>query len=190
MKMVLVVDDAASIRNLLAKCLELNGFCVETAEDGKMALEMILRKPYDLVFLDIRLPIISGTEVLKRMREKGVQVPAVIITAFGNIKNAIDCTRLGAVAYVQKPFTANRIVSLLDELKIVSGPEEKQYMRDVESLLENERFEEVQKILKNYLATNPLEAEVYHMLAETSVKLKRPEEASQYRKLYEAIRKK
>lgn len=189
MKKVLVVDDAVSIRNLLAKCLELNGFLVETAEDGKVALEMIMKRQYDLIFLDIRLPIISGTEVLKRMREKGIQIPAIIITAFGNIKNAIDCTRLGAAAYIQKPFTVNRIVALLDELKITSGPEEKKYMEEVNELIEKEQFEKVQTVLKNYLSTAPLDAEIYRILAETSLKLKRPEEAAQYQKLYEAIRK-
>jgi Response regulator containing CheY-like receiver, AAA-type ATPase, and DNA-binding domains len=186
---VLVVDDAKSIRTLLAKCLELDGFSVEMAEDGKIALDMLLKAKFDLVFLDIKLPVISGTEVLRRMREKGIQIPVVIITAFGNIKNAIDCTRLGAVAYVQKPFTANRINAVLEELDIKSKDVRQSYMGEVKDLLEKEKFEDVQKILKNVLSGNPLDAEVYHMLAETSLKLGQPEDASQYHKLYEAIRK-
>ena len=82
MKCILIVDDAKSIQLLLAKCMELNGFSVKTAGDGKTALEMLIREPFALAFLDIKLPIISGTEVLRRMREKGINVPVIIITAF------------------------------------------------------------------------------------------------------------
>lgn len=190
MKNVLIVDDTKSIRELLAKCLELNGFAPVMAENGKTALELLFRQQFDLVFLDIKLPVVSGTEVLRRMREKGVQIPVVIITAFGNIKNAVDCTRMGAVAYVQKPFTANRISSVLDELHMTDeGAARPPYMEEVRVLMQKDRFEEVKKVLQTLLSDNPLDAEVYHMLAQTCDKLKQEEEAAQYRKLYEAIRK-
>ena len=189
MKNVLIVDDAKSIRTLLATCLELNGFTVKMAEDGKMALDILLKESFDLIFLDIKLPIISGTEVLRRIREKGLQIPVVIITAFGNIKNAIDCTKMGAVAYVQKPFTANRINSVLDELNLNSNNSDQSYIGEIKNLLEKDQFEEVRKILKNVLSVNPLDAEIYHMLAETSMKLNKPDEAAKYQKLYDAIKK-
>ena len=189
MKNILIVDDAKSIRMLLAKCLELNGFSVAMAEDGKTALEMLLQGQFDLAFLDIKLPVVSGTEVLRRIRERGLQIPVVIITAFGNVKNAVECTRLGAVAYIQKPFTVNRINAVLDELKITSDDTTgQQYLREVQGLMKKDKFEDVLRMLKNVLPDNPLDAEVYHMLAETSRKLHRPEDAAKYQKIYEALK--
>lgn len=188
MKRVLIVDDAKSIRSLLATCLDISGFSVDMAESGKAALEKITTEPFDLIFLDIKLPMISGTEVLRRIREKGINVPVVIITAFGNIKNAIDCTKLGAVAYIQKPFTANRIHSVLDELHIKSDESKDQtYLNEVNILFEKEKFEDVEKILKNVLSNNPLDAEVYHLLAEVNKKLKNKDAAEKYLKIYHTL---
>jgi DNA-binding NtrC family response regulator len=115
-KKVLVVDDTKNIRMILTKCLELEGYEVITAVDGKQALEMFTQHVFDLAFLDIKLPEIRGTEVLKRIREIGINTPVIIITAYATVKNAIDCTNMGAVAYVQKPFSADKIKSVLKEL--------------------------------------------------------------------------
>lgn len=188
MRNVLVVDDAKSIRELLAKSLELSGFAVDTASDGRTALEMVIKGQYELAFLDIKLPIVSGTDVLRRMREKGIRIPVVVITAFGNIKNAVDCTRLGAVAYIQKPFTVNRINTVLDELNIHAGGVAARLGDEIGELMKKDRFQEVQNILKNQLASNPLDAEIYHLLSETSEKLGKGDEAEKYRRLYETLR--
>lgn len=117
MKKVLVVDDTKNIRMILTKCLELEGYEVITASDGKQALEMFKECTFDLAFLDIKLPEIRGTEVLKRIREIGIKTPVIIITAYATVKNAVDCTNMGAVAYVQKPFSADKIKSILKELE-------------------------------------------------------------------------
>lgn len=116
MERVLVVDDTKNIRTLLSKCLELEGYSVETASDGKDAIRRILTEPFDLIFLDIKMPQFSGTEVLKQIRECGVDTPVVIITAYATIKNAVECTKLGAVAYLQKPFTAEKVKNTLKEI--------------------------------------------------------------------------
>lgn len=71
MERVLVVDDTKNIRTLLSKCLELEGYQVETAADGKEAIGKIMAETYDLIFLDIKMPQFSGTEVLKKIREMG-----------------------------------------------------------------------------------------------------------------------
>lgn len=116
MKKVLVVDDTKNIRMILTKCLELEGYDVMTASDGKQALEMFTAYSFDLAFLDIKLPEVRGTEVLKRIRELGIKTPVIIITAYATVKNAVDCTNMGAVAYLQKPFSADKIKSVLIEL--------------------------------------------------------------------------
>lgn len=116
MKKVLVVDDTKNIKMLLCKCLEIEGYDVDSASDGKEALELFSRNKYDLAFLDIKLPEVRGTEVLRRIREQGIDTPVIIITAYATVKNAVECTKMGAVAYVQKPFTADKIKSVLGEV--------------------------------------------------------------------------
>ncbi len=113
---VLIIDDTKNIRLLLTKTLELEGFEVAAAATGREGLDLACAQNYDLAFLDIKLPEMSGTEVLRRMRAAGVQTPVIIITAYPTIKNAVECTRLGVVSYLQKPFTAERLQGVLREL--------------------------------------------------------------------------
>lgn len=116
MKKVLIIDDTKNIRLLLTKCLELEGYEVRQASGGKEGLELISAGHFDLIFLDIKLPEMSGTEVLRQLRAAGVQTPVIIITAYPTIRNAVECTRLGVVAYLQKPFTAERLRNTLQDL--------------------------------------------------------------------------
>jgi len=116
MKKVLVTDDTKNIRTLLTTCLEIEGYEVQTASDGKQALDLFKGQHFDLAFLDIKMPLISGTEVLKTIRKQGIFTPVIIITAFATVKNAVECTKLGAVAYLQKPFTADKVRAVLREV--------------------------------------------------------------------------
>lgn len=120
MKKVLIADDTKNIRTLLTTCLELEGYEVVTSSNGFEALEAILKDQFDLIFLDIKMPELSGTEVLKKIRTAGVSTPVIIMTAFATIKNAVDCTKLGALAYLQKPFTPEKVRNVLKELNISS----------------------------------------------------------------------
>lgn len=119
-KKALIVDDTKNIRVLLTTCLELEGFDVLSAANGKDALEIFDRETIDLAFIDIKMPGISGTEVLRTIREKKIGTPVIIMTAFATIKNAVECTRMGAVEYLQKPFTATKIKHLLEELGLIA----------------------------------------------------------------------
>ena len=115
---ILVVDDTKALRIFLTKCLELKGHSISTASNGEEALNLINLYSFDLIFLDIKMPYLSGTEVLKSIRKINIGTPVIIITAYGSIKNAVDCTNLGAVSYLQKPFTAEKIYSVLNELPL------------------------------------------------------------------------
>jgi two-component system OmpR family response regulator len=164
---VLVIDDTKNIRMLLTKCLEFEGYAVSTASDGTAALALISKRRFDLIFLDIRMPEISGTEVLKRIREMGVSTPVIIITAFGTVKNAVECTRLGAVAYLQKPFTENKIKQVLQE--VLHSRPERSSLENIVSLAEGQieggRFGEAERLLRNSLSTFPMEPEIYLLLS-------------------------
>ncbi|TDT52047.1 response regulator [Fonticella tunisiensis] len=166
MKKALVVDDTKNIRMLLTTCLEVNDFTVITASNGREALELLEKEKFDIAFLDIKLPEVSGTEILRRIRAEGVNVPVVIMTAFGTIKNAVECTKLGAVAYLQKPFTADKIKNLLQEfysLENKSNDIAGLVKKGREFILENKE-EEALSCLKKALSIDPACGEIYYYI--------------------------
>lgn len=169
MKHVLVVDDTKNIRILLAKCLELENCAVTAAENGQEALSILEKQLFDLVFLDVRMPEISGTEILRRMREKGVTTPVIMMTAFGTVKNAVECTQLGAVAYLQKPFTENKVHQVLQTVLQevhTDGQNLSEITDEADRELQNGRLKQAERILKNALPRFFMRSEIYQKLSE------------------------
>jgi DNA-binding NtrC family response regulator len=169
-KRILVIDDTKNIRMLLTKCLEHEGYQVETASDGQEALDMFTNNKYDLAFLDIKMARLSGTEVLKAIREMGIETPIVIITAYATVKNAVECTKLGAVTYIQKPFTAEKIRAVMSEL--MSQNEDSALLGQTERILKQSRelisqgaFVDALGILKAIISKEIDNPEVYFLLS-------------------------
>lgn len=190
MKKVLVVDDTKNIRLMLAKCLELEGFDVATANDGRQALDLFAREIFDLVFLDIKLPEVRGTEVLRRMRGMGIETPVIIITAYGTVKNAVDCTHMGAVAYLQKPFTAEKVRNVLQELNPGLAPECKtpdaaDYLKQAEKLIGEGSWGEAVSLLKKAISLDPANAEVFLLLSKAYEGLGNSSAAGKFREAYQ-----
>jgi len=186
---VLVIDDTKNIRQMLTTCLEMEGYTVKTAGEGRTALQMLSKGRFDLVFLDIKLPLFSGTEVLRQMRETGINIPVIIITAYATVKNAVDCTNLGAVAYLQKPFTAEKVRSSLNELLDFSADKisAENIINLARAKIEAGNFKEAERILKGAVSGFTLEPEVYLLLSRVSRGLKNEADALKYEKLYRAL---
>ena len=167
-KKALIIDDTKNIRMMLTKCLELEGYQVETADNGKDGLEQAAKDVYQLIFLDIKLPEISGTEVLRQLRGRHIETPVIIITAYPTVKNAVDCTQLGAITYLQKPFTIDRIHRVLSQLQLddASSPSAQPW-EQAEGLLENGKAEEALVLLKHALSSSPADSRIYRLLART-----------------------
>jgi len=102
---VLVVDDEAVIREGVRRILENSGFMVETCASGRLALEMIQEKSYQLVITDLKMPGMGGMEVLKTIKILQPEVPVIIITGYSTVETAVEAMKNGAVDYVAKPFT-------------------------------------------------------------------------------------
>lgn len=167
MKRVLVVDDTKNIKNLLTTCLTVNGYNVLTANNGLEAIEILKNNPVDLVFLDIKMPEVSGTEVLKRIRAMGIDTPVIIMTAFATVKNAVECTRLGAVMYLQKPFTSDKVKAILKEVEPlleVNNLSIENYVVRAKELMRIGELDEAFDILKRALSINVNSKEVYELL--------------------------
>src|SRR4051794_10793960 len=103
-KNILVADDEESMRWVLSKALKKKGFNVELAHDGDEALRLIKQHSYDLALLDIKMPGISGLELLDRIREERSDLFVVIMTAEASMKNAVEAMKRGAYDYFTKPF--------------------------------------------------------------------------------------
>ena len=108
-KPILVIDDQNNILVTVSRALAKLGRPVETTGYAEDALLRLARTDYAVVLLDIDLWGMSGLEMLQKMREQGVTVPVVMITAHGNPENEAEARRLGAVDFVVKPFSPKEI---------------------------------------------------------------------------------
>lgn len=101
---VLVVDDEANMRRVLEIMLVRRGYRTQAAADGEEAFELAQTQRFDLVISDLRMPRVSGVELLQKLRAAGNDVPLIMITAHGSIESAVESMRLGACDYLLRPF--------------------------------------------------------------------------------------
>ncbi|HBL06505.1 MAG TPA: response regulator [Clostridium sp.] len=168
MKKALVVDDTKNIRKLLKTSLELNEYIVTEALNGLEALEILSREPFHLIFLDIKMPTLSGTEVLKRIREDGIFSTVIIMTAFPTVKNAVDCTKLGAVEYLLKPFTTDKINSLIYRLNNLTEDTKilENIIKGVSKLMYLKKYDDSILLLNKALSIDATNSNIYKLLSE------------------------
>jgi DNA-binding NtrC family response regulator len=110
MRTVLVVDDKEMMRDSVVVTLERAGFTVVSAADGGAALELIARKRPDAVVTDMRMPAMTGIELLEKVRAIDDELPVVLMTAFGTIETAVKAMKLGAFDYLTKPFEGDELI--------------------------------------------------------------------------------
>lgn len=108
---VLVVDDEASIRDLLAKTLALAEYDVDLAPDGRTALDRLRIIPYDLLITDLKMPGVDGLTVIREARRLKADLPVIIITGFSTEASAIEAVNLGVSGYLTKPFRVPRVLA-------------------------------------------------------------------------------
>jgi CheY-like chemotaxis protein len=113
---VLVVDDAEGIRTYLANLLELSGYDVDTAEDGRRALALLEGGAApDVIILDVMMPGLDGIETLRRIRELEGDIPVIVLSVVGKASTIVEAVRLGAVDYLNKPFEEEELESTLEK---------------------------------------------------------------------------
>ncbi len=112
---LLVVDDEETQREMLASILTRAGFAVETAADGREALERLEGEPFDLVLTDQKMPGMDGLELLERAREMHAALPVVLMTAHGSVSSAVAAMKHGAADYLTKPFEKDELIVVLEK---------------------------------------------------------------------------
>ena len=110
---ILVVDDEKNIRMGLGKALEMDGYTVSLAEDGNEAMKIMVRTDIDLVLTDLRMPKVSGEELLKKISSAYPTVPVIILTGHGTVENAVNAMRDGAYDFLTKPLNLDRLSLLV-----------------------------------------------------------------------------
>lgn len=113
MEKILIVDDNEVLRFTLTELLEESGFECKAVAEGISALDEIKNNLYDLVILDLRLPGMNGLEILKKIKELNSQIPVIMLTAFGEIKTAVEAIKIGALDFVTKPFDNDSMIVLI-----------------------------------------------------------------------------
>jgi two-component system, cell cycle sensor histidine kinase and response regulator CckA len=108
---VLVVDDEASIRDLLSKTLALAEYDVDVAPDGRSALERMRLYPYDLLIADLKMPGMDGLTVIREAKRYKADLPVIIITGFSTESSAIEAVNIGVAGYLTKPFRVPQVLA-------------------------------------------------------------------------------
>jgi two-component system copper resistance phosphate regulon response regulator CusR len=113
---VLVVEDDRSVGQYVKRGLEEQRIQADLVADGKEALEQASQAEYDVVVLDLRLPSLSGQEVLRTLRDRGVDTPVLILTAQDAVESKVQALRTGADDYVTKPFAFEELLARVEAL--------------------------------------------------------------------------
>jgi DNA-binding response OmpR family regulator len=155
---ILIIDDEASLRQTMARILQRAGYEVTTAANGKDGLALTAEHAFDLLYLDIRMPDISGLELLKAIHAKLPDLPVVLFTAQPDLNSAVEALRRGAVDYLLKPLKPQAVIDRTQTL--LANQQKERRKRELQRQIEE---------LQNEL--NTLES------SETGTRLSKPEQA-------------
>ncbi len=115
MHRILVVDDDADLRLAVASALSESNYLVDQAKDGEEGMNKVQAGKYNLVLLDVNMPRLNGLEALREIKAHDPSIIVIMLTAFSNIRDAVEATREGAYNYLEKPIKAENLVYLIDK---------------------------------------------------------------------------
>jgi DNA-binding response OmpR family regulator len=169
-KPILVVDDEKNIRLTMSQALEPLEMPVQTAVNGEEALEKLSKDQFGLVFLDLKMPGMDGMEVLRRIQNGWPKIRVIIITAHGTIETAVEAMKLGAVDFIQKPFSPVEIRELATRVMKREALDEASAV-DYRALIEltkrhiaDRSFAAARETARKSIAADPGQPEAYNLL--------------------------
>lgn len=113
---ILIIDDDESMREGCRQTLEEDGFRVRMAENGARGLELTARESFDIILLDLKMPGLSGMEVLGRLKESNVNSCVIVITGFATVDAAVEAMKLGACDFITKPFGPETLTAVVERV--------------------------------------------------------------------------
>jgi len=147
---ILLVEDDSDVARFIEKGLTENSFSVDVAQNGEDGLHLATEENYDLIILDIMLPLLSGERILRRLREIGNSTPAIFLTARDSVSSIVDGLNLGADDYITKPFSFHELLARIRAI-LRRGREAASTILKVEDLTLNQITREVRR------GTTPIE---------------------------------
>ena len=112
---LLIVDDEVQFLNTIAKRLEMRGFQVTKATNGKDAIELARTEKFDLALLDLKMPGMDGGEVLKILKDEHKFIEVIMLTGNGSLESAVELTKAGAFGYLPKPYEFDKLIETLKD---------------------------------------------------------------------------
>jgi two-component system response regulator AtoC len=157
-KRILVVDDEAKMRRLLELALKGLGHDVVQADNGESALAAFDAAPFDLVLTDLRMPQMDGLELLRALRERGEDVPVIVLTAYASVETAVEAMRLGAADYMLRPLEMKDMeLAVTRALTLGSVQRENRFLRS-----------EVDKGWGEFIGSSPKMQELYRLVEQVA----------------------
>jgi len=169
-KAILVVDDEKNIRLTLSQSLEPLGIPVQTAFNGEEALQKLGEGQFGMVFLDLKMPGMQGMDVLRRIKDDWPTARVIIITAHGTIESAVEAMKLGAVDFVQKPFSPGEIRDLAtlvlerEALDEATAVDYRAWIELSKRHITNRNFAAARESVSKAIADDPGQPEAYNLL--------------------------
>ena len=154
---VLIVDDEPSARSGLAKLLEQEGYEVETAADGVLALELVAERAPNLIVTDLKMPNMDGMALVAKVREQNPEIPTIVTTAFSDVSSAVQAMRAGAEDYLTKPIDFDSLL-----LAVERALQRRELAAEAENLRRQLRTRD-HAGLEGLLGTSPAMQRVYGM---------------------------
>ena len=140
---ILIVDDDHAMRLALSESLESCGYDISAAENGSEALNLFRKRKFDLVVTDMKMPGMTGIEVLQGVKKLSPDVPVILITAYGTVNTAVEAMKEGAAEFIMKPFSLDDLEAVVKNVLNTSKTEASQK----QEVLHQPRKESSPKIL-------------------------------------------
>ncbi|MEW5735884.1 MAG: response regulator [Thermodesulfobacteriota bacterium] len=167
---LLIVDDEKNIRLTLSQALEPLGMPVRTAMNGEDALKKMEDGETGILLLDLKMPGMDGMDVLERVRRQWPKIRVIIVTAHGTIDSAVDAMKLGAVDFIQKPFSPVEIRDLVrqvmerDALDEGGADDYRLLIQLAKRHISDRRFDEARQQITRAVSRDPGQPEAYNLL--------------------------
>jgi DNA-binding NtrC family response regulator len=159
MRKILVVDDDQQMRLDLSEILSMEGYDVDSAGSGEEALELVKKNGYDIVISDLKMPGMSGMELLAHIKRLKPEIRVIMITAYATIESAVEAMRRGASDYISKPFKINEI-----EVAVRRALEEAKFRENMRKAPESKAKLQIQPMIES-LSSPIRRGVIEHLLA-------------------------
>jgi len=134
---ILIIDDDAGVRDMISSILEDEGYSVEAVDNGEQAIKTCEKLPFDVALVDINLPDIKGTELLRKLKQLQPKMVKIIVTGNPSIENAVKALNEKSDGFITKPFDPQELLDMIRKLIAEKKNEYLQMMAEVENSKEN-----------------------------------------------------